>query len=471
MASVNGITRVGEPLGDYGKFLDGKRHSADAGGFEPTFLPSELKPFQRHLTEWAVRQGRAAVFAECGLGKTFMQLAVAENVVRHTNRPYLLLTPLAVGPQTVREGERWGVECKRLMTPPPSYRPMVYITNYEKLHHFNPSDFGGAGCDESSGIKDMDSGRTAAVIEFFRTLPYRHLWTATAAPNDYTELGTSSEALGRLGMQDMLTRFFRKETSKDRLGWGRTKHIMRGHAEKDFWRWVCSWARACRKPSDLGFSDTGYELPPLITQEKTVAPRKTKSGYLIDPAALTLPEQREEQRRTVAERCEMVAELVDHDRPAVTWCQLNAEGKLLAKLIPGSVEVSGTDSDEKKEEAFAAFTAGQIRVLVTKPEIAGFGLNWQHCGDTTFFPSHSFERYYQAVRRFLRFGRVGPVRVSLVTTDGQAGVLANLQRKADAAEIMFGKLVSLMRDGLDIRQKDNFNTKLELPKWLSSTRK
>jgi hypothetical protein len=353
--------------------------------------------------------------------------------------------------------------------PPPAYKPKVYVTNYERLHHFDPTDFGGAGADESSGIKDMDSDRTAAVIEFFRTLPYRHLWTATAAPNDYTELGTSSEALGRLGLQDMLSRFFRKETAKDRLGWGRTKHVMRGHAERDFWRWVCSWARACRRPSDLGFDDTGYDLPELITEEFTVAPRQTRPGYLIDPAALTLPEQREEQKRTVRERCEKVADLLAHDRPAVAWCHRNDEGDLLTKLIPGAVQVSGKDRDEVKEERFAAFAAGEIRVLVTKPEIAGYGLNWQHCGDMTFFPSHSFERYYQCVRRCLRFGRVGAVRVGLVTTDGQAGVLANLQRKAEAAEAMFARLVELMRDGLDVRRSESFANPIEVPSWLSST--
>lgn len=453
---------------DYGEFLSRKTHAADLGGFEPVWLPDQMKPFQRHLAEWNIRQGRAATFADCGLGKTFMQLVVAENVVRHTNKPYLLLTPLAVGPQTVREGERWGVACERVQDRPARYEPKVYVTNYERLPNFDPADFGGSGCDESSCIKDMDAGRTAAVIEFFRTLPYRHLWTATAAPNDYTELGTSSEALGRLGMQDMLSRFFRKENAKDRNGWGRVKHVMRGHAARDFWRWVCSWARACRRPSDLGFDDTGYDLPPLVTDEYTVEARKTKAGYLFDPAAMSLQEQREEQRRTLAERCERVAELVSHDRPAVAWCHLNGEGDLLAKLIPGSVQVSGKDSDEKKEEAFSAFAAGQIRVLVTKPEIAGYGLNWQHCGDMTFFPSHSFERYYQCVRRCLRFGRVGPVRVSLVTTDGQAGVLANLQRKAEAAEAMFARLVRLMGDGLDIRAANNLTNKIEVPSWVSS---
>lgn len=454
----------------YAEFLSRKTHSADAGGFAPVWMPDALKPFQRHLTEWAVRQGRGAVFADCGLGKTPMQLAVGENVVRHTNRPYLLLTPLAVGPQTVREGEKFGIACERVQDRPAKYEPKVYVTNYERLKNFDPADFGGAGCDESSCIKDMDAGRTAEVTEFFRTLPYRHLWTATAAPNDYTELGTSSEAIGRLGLQDMLSRFFRKETTKDRLGWGRTKHVMRGHAERDFWRWVCSWARACRRPSDLGFDDAGYALPPLETHEFTVSARKTKPGYLIDPAALTLPEQREEQRRTLAERCEKVAELLSHDRPAVAWCHLNDEGDLLAKLIPESVQVSGRDSDEKKEEAFRAFAAGQVRVLVTKPEIAGYGLNWQHCGDMTFFPSHSFERYYQAVRRCWRFGRVGKVRVGLVTTDGQAGVMANLQRKADAAEAMFARLVALMRDGLDVRRSDVFPNRAEVPSWMSSNR-
>lgn len=452
-------------MSDYSEFLNRKTHLADAGGFDPVWLPGCLFPHQRHLTDWAVREGRAAVFADCGMGKTLVELVWAENVVRHTNRSVLLLAPLAVGPQIVREGERFGVDAVR-SSDGRFDGTRVVVANYERLHHFDPARFAGLACDESSILKNADGKTRAAVNEFARQVPYRLLATATAAPNDYDELGTSSEALGRLGQRDMLTKFFRHETAKDNLGWGRTKWRLKGHAERDFWRWVCSWARACRKPSDLGFSDDGYDLPPLETTETVVKASTPRPGFLFDVPAVTLQEQQEEQRRTLAERCETVAEMLTHDRPAVAWCHLNAEGDRLTKLIPGAVQVSGSDADERKEEVLAAFAAGQIRVLVTKPEICGFGLNWQHCSHMSFFPSHSFERFYQAVRRCWRFGQPRPVRVDMVTTDGQAGVLANLQRKAEQADAMFARLVELMSDGLSVAGGVEFTNTQRVPTWL-----
>jgi len=451
---------------DFAAFLDRRTHSGGQHGFAPVWVPDKLFDFQKHLLDWSLRRGRAAVFADCGMGKTAVQLAWAENVVRRTNRPVLVLTPLAVGAQTVREGEKFGVACVRSQDGKFPAGSSVVVANYERLHHFDRGDFAGVVCDESSILKNFDGKTRGAVTEFMRKTPYRLLCTATAAPNDYHELGTSSEALGELGFQDMISKFFKKETQKDHLGWGRTTYRMRGHAAKDFWRWVCSWARAVRKPSDLGFDDGAFVLPELVAREHTVAARSAAAGRLFDVPAATLEEQRDERKRTVGERCEKAAELVSGPAPAVCWCDRNDEGDLLERIVPGAEQVSGSDRDERKEELFAAFAAGQVRVLVTKPTIAGFGLNWQHCNRMTFFPSHSFEQYYQAVRRCWRFGQTRPVSVEVVTTDGAGRVLASLTRKAEQAEEMFAQLVALMNDTLRLSAAGCGKTPVEVPAWL-----
>jgi hypothetical protein len=457
------------PAADYHTFLSRKTQHAADSGFEPLWLPDFLKPFQRHLCDWSIRKGRAAMLASFGLGKTPMQLVWAENVVRHTNKPALVLVPLAVAQQTVREAAKFGIDCVRSPDGRFPAGARVVVTNYDRLHHFSPGDFGGAVCDEAGCLKNEDGKRRAEITEFFRTLPYRLLPTATPAPNDYDELGTLSEALGELGYQDMITRFFRKQTAKDYLGWGRTNYKLKGHADRDFWRWVCSWSRAVRRPSDLGphFDDAEFVLPPLETREHTVVARTKRPGFLIDLPAMGLDEEREERRRTLTERCEKVAELVSGTgEPAVCWAHLNPEGDLIEKLIPDAVQVSGSDRDEVKEERFLAFASGQIRVLVTKPILAAWGLNWQHCAHQTFFPSHSFEQYAQAVHRSLRYGQTRSVRVDMIASEGEQGVLGSIQRKMDAAEAMFDNLVELMNDHLQIRASNPFTREAELPPWL-----
>lgn len=396
-----------------------------------------------------------------------MQLVWAQNVLEHTCKPVLLLTPLSVGPQTVREAQKFGIEAKQSrdgkLTAP------ITITNYQQLHKFNWQKLGGVGCDESSILKNFDGVTKQEVTEFMRKIPYRSLWTATAAPNDYIELGTSSEALGELGFMDMLNRFFKKAESTCSRGdeFRSGVYRFRGHAQHDFWRWVCSWARAIRKPSDLGFTNDGYVLPELKTVEHIVKAVTPRDDFLFDMPAITLQEQRAERRRTIQERCEMAASLIANtNKPAVAWCHLNDEGHMLEKLIPGSVEVDGNDSDEFKEETFEAFASGQIRVLVSKPVIAGFGLNWQHCAHQTFFPSHSFEQWYQAIRRCWRFGQKSPVRIDVIASEGERGVLSNLNRKADAAETMFTKLVKLINNELRIEQKNNHTKQEIIPSWL-----
>jgi len=453
---------------DYQTFLSRKTHLANMGGFDPIWVPDFLFDFQRHLVEWSIRKGRAAIFADCGMGKSAMQLVWAENVIRKTNRPVLILTPLAVASQTVREAAKFGIEAA--ISRDGKHQGGIVVANYQRLHHFNPDDFAGVVCDESSILKNFDGKIKDAVTEFIRTRQYRLLCTATAAPNDYVELGTSSEALGELGYRDMITLFFVQVTAKDWLGWGRTKYKLRGHAETEFWRWVCSWARAVRKPSDLGFDDGRFVLPPLSTREHVVKSRQGRPGWLFDVPAVTMQEEREERRRTIPERCEAVAEFVNHGNPAVAWCHLNDESDLLCDLISDARQVSGAQSDEEKEEILEAFAAGQIRVLVTKPVIAGFGLNWQHCSHQTFFPSHSFEQWYQSVRRCWRFGQTKPVTVDIVSTEGEAGVLGNLNAKAEACESMFARLVELMNDSIRLTSSRDFANKEEVPQWLSLTR-
>lgn len=464
---------------DYATFLRAKEQLGEDAGFEPIWLHPDLFPFQAALTEWAIRKGRGGIFADCGLGKTPMQLVWAQNVLEHTNRPVLILTPLAVAQQTVREAEKFGIKAIRASRSEPVREvfPVILVTNYEKLHHYNPRDFAGVVCDESSAIKGFDGKRRAAVTEFLRTIPYRLLCTATAAPNDYTELGTSSEALGQLGLVDMLTRFFKNDQNNVAMkrswagrmggGVGPPKWRFKGHAQEPFWRWVCSWARACRRPSDLGFSDAGFALPPLIENEHIVKARTLAPGMLFPMAAQGLREEREERRRTLRERCERVAELVDDGQSAVVWCHLNPEGDLLAELIPDARQIAGRHSDEEKEEAYEAFSAGQLRVLVIKPKIGAFGLNWQHCAHVVTFASHSYEQYYQAVRRCWRFGQTRPVTVDLVATEGEAGIRENLRRKSAAADRMFTELVAHMNDALRIERGVDYQVETEVPAWLA----
>lgn len=461
---------------DYQTFLNAKRFQALGSGIavDEGALPAALFDFQRELVAWALRLGRAALFCDTGLGKTAMQLAWAEQVARHANGNVLVLTPLAVSHQTVSEGEKFGIEVRRSIDG--AVKRGITVTNYERLHYFDASQFAGVVCDESAILKAFDGARRTEITQFMRQAPYRLLCSATPAPNDYTEMGTSSEALGLLGHVDMLNRFFvnNRNTTVTRFRQGglwrkENEWRFKGHGETHFWRWVASWARAIRKPSDLGaYEDVGFNLPPLTERQYVVESNEAPEGWLFPIEAVTLPEQRAERRRTLTARCERVAELVTHEAPALVWCHLNDEGDALEKLIPGAVQVAGSESDEAKEEKLIAFSSGQARVLVTKPRIAGWGLNFQHCAHVTFFPSHSYEQYYQGVRRCWRYGQTSPVTVDIVTTNGERRVLDNLQAKAKAADTMFAQLVMAMRDAMGITQQNIYTTPATLPAWLAN---
>jgi len=460
----------------YQTFLASKSQSGDYHGFDPEYVPSWMFDFQSSLVDWAVRKGRAAMFADCGLGKTPMELVWAANVAGKTGRPVLIATPLAVARQTIREAEKFGIEA--YLSLDGKVRKPITVTNYEKLHLFNADDYAGAVCDESSILKNFEGQRKAQITEFMRRMPYRLLATATAAPNDYIELGTSSEALGELGYMDMLSRFFinNQRTSKPMVYRHRGKSFaqldedagwrFKGHAEQSFWRWVASWARACRKPSDLGFDDGAFVLPPLVEQDTVIEARLPRPGMLFDVDAVGLKEEREVRRRTIQERCEAAAtKVADTGNPAVIWCHLNDEGDLLEKLIPDAVQIAGKDPDDAKEDKFEAFRTGQARVMVIKPKIGAFGLNWQHCNHVVYFPSHSYEQYYQAVRRCWRFGQTKPVTVDRIRTEAEARTLANLERKSEAADRMFTDLVAHMNDAMIIARSD-FSKQMEVPSWL-----
>ena len=471
---------------NYDEFIHQKSQLGGEHGFEPAFMPDFLFPFQKSLIEWATRKGRAAIFADCGLGKTPMQLVWAQNVVQKTNKPVLILTPLAVGGQTVKEAAKFGIEAKQSRDG--TIASKITVTNYEKLHLFKPEDFIGMACDESSIIKHATGATQKAVTRFMLKLPYRSLWTATAAPNDFTELGTSSEALGSLNHSEMLSRFFKQMDQKTtdqyekkigklekqanhfgkisfRVSQAINGWRLKGHAHDHFWRWVCSWARACRKPSDVGFSDAGYLLPDLNEREHVVKPTTPPDGMLFTMPAFGLQEERDERRRTLKERCELVASLVNHDRPAVVWCHMNSEGDTLEKMIPNSIQVSGKLDDDEKESAYEKFLSQENRVLILKPKIGAWGLNWQFCNHVVTFASHSYEQYYQSIRRCWRFGQKNPVTVDIIASEGEQRVRDNMSRKAAQADKMFAELVAQMNHAIKIERQTKTTT-TTIPNWL-----
>ena len=460
-----------EAVSEYQAFLESKTQWDSASGQQPVWMPDFLYPFQAAMVEWAIRQGRAALLEDCGLGKTPQMLVWAQNVRKITGRPVLIVTPLAVSYQTELEAAKFGIGAA--VSRNGKVAAGITITNYDRLHLFNADDYAGVVCDESSAIKSFDGQRRALVTEFLRTMRWRLLCTATAAPNDYIEFGTSSEALGYLGHTDMLNRFFTnsQQNVSQRRGYAGAANEWRfkGHAVVPFWRWVASWARALRKPSDFGFDDAGFVLPTLEHRQHIVQASQVRPGRLFDLPAVGLQEEREELRRTLTERCETAAALLSNADRGIAWCHLNAEGDLLTRLIPGAVQVSGAEDPDTKEEKLIAFSQGKIRVLVTKPLIAGWGMNWQHCHRMTYFPSHSFEQYYQAVRRCWRFGQEHSVLVDVVTTPGGEHALKNLERKSEQASRMFDALVSHMQDAQGVARSQTFGKVLEVPSWLAAS--
>ena len=406
-------------------------------------LPAIMKPHQRDITSWALKRGRAAVFAGTGLGKTLVELAWGHAVARHTGKPVLGFAPLAVSAQHIREGEKFGLK-SFLAKIQDDIRNGLFITNYQKIDHFDLSQFGGVLLDESSILKSTNGHYRTRLIEECAQIPFRLAATATPAPNDFMELGNHAEFLGVMKYTDMLATFFTHD------GGDTQKWRLKGHAENEFWKWMASWAVLIRKPSDLGYDDAGYDLPPLLQNQHTVGVEYAPSmetGLLFPMEANSLQERIAARRDTVADRVALAASLTPIDRPFVWWCNLNSESEALTKAIPGAVETKGSDTDEVKERKLTDFSEGRIRVLVTKASVAGYGMNWQHCADTGFVGlNDSFEQVYQAIRRFWRFGQTMPVNVHFIAAETEGAVVANLRRKDADAERMAAAMVSHMAD-------------------------
>lgn len=422
---------------DYAEFLESKAR-ADV----PTGLPKipnlngSLFPFQHDLVTWALKRGRAAIFADCGLGKTLMQLEWAS----HIPGDVLVLAPLAVAQQTVAEGAKFGIVAKYCKTGS-EVEPGITVTNYEKLQHFDVSRFTGIVLDESSILKAYDGKTRDALIRSFNQTPFRLACTATPAPNDYMELGNHAEFLGVMTRAEMLSMFFVHDGGETQT-WR-----LKGHAEDAFWRWMASWAAMIRRPSDLGYPDDGFMLPDLISHEHIISVDKPTDGYLFALEASTLQDRIAARRETVADRVAKCAALVNaSSEPWVVWCNLNSESEALCRAIPDAVEVKGSDSETHKESALADFASGRKRVIVTKPTIAGFGLNWQHCAHMAFVGlSDSWEQYYQATRRCWRFGQDNPVHVHVICAETEGAVLKNIKDKDAAAAVLADGIVEHMR--------------------------
>jgi len=443
----------------YESFLETKRILIEDAGISvnPKILNKNLFPFQRDIVKWALRKGRAAIFCDCGLGKTIMQLEFAEKIPGKV----LILAPLAVAQQTVREGEKFGIKATYARKP---IDEKITITNYEMVEHFRATDYNGVVLDESSILKSFDGTFRNLIIESFRATPFRLACTATPAPNDYMELGNHSEFLGALTRTEMLSTFFVHD------GGDTSKWRVKRHAQSEFWRWVCTWAVMMRKPSDLGYSDEGFILPELRIHDLAVEQVKSDDGRLFAMPASTLQERRHARSGSVEDRAKEVARIVatKPTEPWIIWCNLNVESSLAAKLTQG-VEISGSDSRDEKERRMLAFFSGGIRVLITKPSICGWGMNWQHCPNVIFFGlSDSYEQYYQAVRRSWRFGQKRPVDCYIVTSTNEGAVTANIKRKEADALAMAKEMVQNMHEINESEIKEKATAK-KSPTWRSES--
>ena len=453
---------------DYHSFINNKKHSSIKNGFDPVYMPDSAFDFQEHIINQCLIHGRYAGFVDTGLGKTIIQLAVARNCLEKTNKRVLIITPLAVAFQFLDEAEKFDI-CQPKYSKDGRLDSDIVICNYERLDKFNPADFGTVILDESSILKNFDGKIKSQVTAFLKQVKYRFLFTATPSPNDFIELGTSSEALGYLGYMDMLGKFFtNNEDTVKPVNIG-TKWVLKGHAENDFFDWVSSWSISVRKPSDIGFSDERHVLPSLIVNQVEVDNRDIlaingQCEMFAKPSS-RLTDVRQEQKQTIAERCEKAVELSEGHDTSVFWCNFNDEAERLSDMVPGAKEIKGSMSIDRKEELLVAFQKGEIKKLVTKPKITCFGLNWQHCNHTVYFPTFSYEQYYQAIRRFWRFGQKTDVNVDLIYSNGQTKVIQSLLEKAKKADSLFSKLNDSVNK-LEVTNNLNLKEKLIKPRFL-----
>lgn len=449
---------------DYQDFLKSKARTIPCCGFsfEKENMNPALFDWQKDVVCWALKKGKAALFEDCGLGKTIQQLEWCHIIAEHTGTPTLILAPLAVSRQTKSEGQRFGYTVNICLTQD-DVQPGINITNYERLDRFDLSQFGGIALDESSILKHYSSKMRTQIIESCRRVSYKLSCTATPAPNDFMELGNQSEFLGVMTRSEMLATFFVHdggETSKWRL---------KGHAEHDFWTWLAGWAVVLTNPGDLGYPADGYVLPELNIQYVTVPSDL--------PVASTLSERRNARKASLADRCAKAAELIarEPEEQWLIWCDLNDEADELTRLIDGAREVRGSDKPERKDDWLTAFTLGFFRRLVTKPSIAGFGLNWQACHNMIFVGlSDSYEMLYQAIRRCWRFGQQQDVNVYIVTSEAEGAVRDNITRKQEQCQQMIREMVCHTKDILSgeiratVHMTEPYNPAVDmlLPDWV-----
>ena len=455
---------------NYKEFLESKKHSIGNFGFDANFIPDCAFDFQKQVIEKAVKKGRMAVFLDTGLGKTIVQLSIAKNIINHTKKKVLIITPLAVGFQFIKEAKDRNITDNIEISKDGTHTKDIVICNYERLHYFNESDFVGVILDESSILKNFNGQIKNKITSFVKKIPFRFLSTATPSPNDFIELGTSSEALGYMGYMDMLSKFFKNnqnsvDSNNRNIG---EKFYLKPHAEKSFFAWVNQWSVMAKMPSDLGFSDERYKLPELIINKHVV---KNKSVIDIEGQiqmfniiAKSFHEVRHEQKMTERERCEKAVELAK-GKTSVYWCNTNNESKILKSLDSEAVEITGSQSIDKKEEILKDFANGKIKRLITKAKMTSMGLNWQHCNHSVFFPTYSYEQYYQAIRRFWRFGQKNEVVIDMVISDGQTRVLKALEQKTKKA-IELHKNLTENVNGSFVNKVKEFNKEIIKPKFI-----
>lgn len=461
---------------DYERFLESKKHNAGSSGFE--YPREKMRPmlfeWQKDICYWALKKGKAAIFASCGVGKTPMQLQWAQAVVEHTGKPVLVVCPLAVAEQTKREAEKFGFENVRVVREQVQVGDGINITNYEILEHFDVSEFSGVVVDESSILKCFTGKIRTQIIEMFKYTPYKLSCTATPAPNDYMELGNQAEFLNVMSRTEMLATYFIHD------GGDTSKWRLKGHAQSVFWEWLATWAVVMTNPRDLGYDGTGFDLPELRTMEHVVRhdTNIVDGNYsLFADVAQTLNDRREARRASLADRCRVAADLVAEkpDEQWIVWCDLNAEADELKRVIPNAVEVRGTDSPEDKVKYLNGFTTGEVKILITKGSIAGYGLNWQHCHNEIFVGlSDSWETMYQSIRRCWRFGQKQTVDVHIITSEAEGAVKDNIDRKEKQAAKMTSEMVKYTKKILEqeirgtTRNIEHYHgiERITIPKWL-----
>jgi superfamily II DNA or RNA helicase len=453
---------------DYNQFLKQKQHSSIDYGIKPGFYPDGMFDFQKYVTERSMIKGRYACFLDTGTGKTIIELTIASNYVKATNKPVLIITPLAVADQHLKEAEKFGIEDVE-HTRDGKFSKKIILINYERLHYLNPSDFDCVILDESSILKNFNGKIREQITAFLKRVKYRYLFTATPSPNDFIELGTSSEALGYLGYTDMLGRFFGNNENNIRPQDIGNKWYLKPHAYNDFFEWVSSWSISMRKPSDLGYSDERFILPDLIKNTHYV---KNDKNWIVDGQVMMFgkiakrqSEITQEQKMTIENRCNKAVELSSNYNTSVYWCNFNAESLLLSQIDKTAIEITGSMHIEKKEEILRAFADGEIKKLITKPKMTAFGLNWQHCNHTVYFPTFSYEQFYQAIRRFWRFGQTSDVICDMVLSDGQKRILDSIEIKTAKAIELFDKLNSTLNKKVDINKRE-FNKAIQKPKFI-----